>query len=307
MKTTFLFSWTNSIILFFVIFGIQKSNSQVPCNGNPVFLNASNMSFCAPDGNPVQLSVNPWNPTTVYSYSPSGSIVGGYGPNVSVTPFVPTTYTVTATDANGCTSSSITTIYPVSCPISVGLHLYIEGYYETSSGYMRPVLQNQGVGSDIYATDSVTVELHNSISPFGVLASKKVRLSNNGYISTSFPFISAGNYYIVIKGRNIIETWSSVPIWVSSATGYYDFTTVANKAYGSNQVAIGGGQYAFFSGDLNSDQNIDILDVSLLENDINTFQFGYVSTDINGDGNVDLLDQLIIENNINNFIFSNHP
>jgi len=87
----------------------------------------------------------------------------------------------------------------------------------------------------------------------------------------------------------------------------YDFTTAANKAYGDNQISVGNGQYAFYNGDVNQDENIDLIDASMLETDINAFQFGYYSTDINGDGNVDLLDAPIVENNINGFIFSNHP
>jgi len=62
-----------------------------------------------------------------------------------------------------------------------------------------------------------------------------------------------------------------------------------------------------YSGDLNQDENIDLLDLGDIETDINNFQFGYFATDINGDGNVDLLDGPIVENNINGFIFSSHP
>ena len=65
--------------------------------------------------------------------------------------------------------------------------------------------------------------------------------------------------------------------------------------------------WAIYSGDLNNDENVDLLDGNLLENDISIFNFGYVLTDINGDGNVDLLDTPTLETNISNFIFSNHP
>ena len=67
------------------------------------------------------------------------------------------------------------------------------------------------------------------------------------------------------------------------------------------------GIWAFYSGELNFDENIDLLDQSLLEVDINNFASGYLATDLNGDGNVDLLDSPVIETNINGFIFSNHP
>ncbi|HOZ52967.1 MAG TPA: hypothetical protein PLU17_13970 [Chitinophagaceae bacterium] len=49
-----------------------------------------------------------------------------------------------------------------------------------------------------------------------------------------------------------------------------------------------------------------LLDLNNIEIDINNFLSGYLSTDINGDVNVDLLDLPIVENNINSFIFSIH-
>ena len=87
----------------------------------------------------------------------------------------------------------------------------------------------------------------------------------------------------------------------------YDFSNASNKAFGSNMKEVSTGVWASFSGDINQDENVDLLDLGLLENSINNFEFGYFATDLNGDGNVDLLDNPIIEENINQFIFSVHP
>jgi len=87
----------------------------------------------------------------------------------------------------------------------------------------------------------------------------------------------------------------------------YDFTSAANKGYGDNQKEIEPNIWAIYSGDLNHDENIDLIDVGIIELDINDFQFGYRDADLNGDGNVDLLDAPILEGNVNAFIFSNHP
>ena len=43
------------------------------------------------------------------------------------------------------------------------------------------------------------------------------------------------------------------------------------------------------------------------ESDTNNFASGYLATDLNGDGNVDLLDHSVLEKNINDFVFSHHP
>ncbi len=70
---------------------------------------------------------------------------------------------------------------------------------------------------------------------------------------------------------------------------------------------IGPAIWGLYTGELNADGNIDLLDNIDLEYGIFNFDYGYMATDLNGDGNVDLLDAPIIENNINNFVFSNHP
>jgi hypothetical protein len=131
-------------------------------------------------------------------------------------------------------------------------------------------------------------------------------LQTNGDVVCNFCPLQ-GNYEISIQHRNTLETWASNSISLSNEITYYDFTTAANKAYGDNQVEIENGIFAFYSGDLNQDENIDLLDLSILDTDINNFEFGYFATDINGDGNVDLLDGPNVEDNVNNFIFVSKP
>ena len=110
----------------------------------------------------------------------------------------------------------------------------------------------------------------------------------------------------MVKHRNSITTWSSEPVQLTSNTTCY-FTTAASQAYGSNQVSVDPGTWAFYSGDLNQDENTDLIDLSIMETGINNFLFGYQSADINGDGNVELLDGPTLETNVNNFVFSAHP
>ncbi|HNF71750.1 MAG TPA: dockerin type I domain-containing protein, partial [Chitinophagaceae bacterium] len=67
------------------------------------------------------------------------------------------------------------------------------------------------------------------------------------------------------------------------------------------------GVFVLYSGDLNKDENVDLLDQAFMEQDIDQFQSGYFATDINGDGNVDLLDSPVMELNVSEFIYSHHP
>ena len=128
----------------------------------------------------------------------------------------------------------------------------------------------------------------------------------DGTATATFTSAITGNYYIVIKHRNALQTWSAAPVAMGPAVSY-NFTTAASQAYGSNQVEIATGIFALYSGDVAIDENMDLLDLGLVETDISNFGFGYLPTDLNGDGNVDLLDSPIVETNISNFVFSSHP
>ncbi|HOZ51657.1 MAG TPA: dockerin type I domain-containing protein [Chitinophagaceae bacterium] len=185
------------------------------------------------------------------------------------------------------------------------LLLYLQGYY--SYGYsMQSTLYNQGRSNDQSITDTITVELHPASNPAIISAQVKTILNTNTNANCMM-HVDNGNYYIVIKHRNHVETWSANPVSFNGTFAYYDFTWSASQAYGNNLVEIEPGYFALYAGDLNQDENVDLIDIGILENDINNFAFGYYTTDINGDGNVDLLDAAPVEANVNGFIFSNHP
>ena len=171
---------------------------------------------------------------------------------------------------------------------------------------MAPVLLNQGVvGATSALTDTITVELRNSMFTYIVAQSLTTLLNTNGTATCNFNVY--GSYYIVVKHRNAIETWSALPIMLGAGPVTYDFTTSAIQAYGGNETEIEPGVFALYSGDVSKDDNTDLLDLAAVESEINNFSYGYFAEDINGDGNIDLLDIPILEDNINNFIFSAHP
>lgn len=102
------------------------------------------------------------------------------------------------------------------------LKVLIEGFMFTG-GLMVPYLFNNGLNTDANATDSVTIQLHASTSPFILIQSNQVVLYRNGF--TSIPTYPAnGSYYIVVKSRNGIETWSKTPVLFDSGSVFYDFS-----------------------------------------------------------------------------------
>lgn len=179
----------------------------------------------------------------------------------------------------------------------------IQGYYDVNTSAMQPVLLNSnGVGSSSEA-DNVTVELHDATFPYALAYTFTGVQGINGQITCTYPGAAVGNsYYIVLKGRNAIETWSAAPVAITSSSSY-DFTTGAGQAYGANQIDVSGsGLYAIYNGDVNQDGVVDGLDFNDWETDNNNFAAGYMTTDFNGDGIVDGLDFLIWEPNNNNFV-----
>jgi hypothetical protein len=218
-------------------------------------------------------------------------------------------YTIKVTDCNGCTATIVKCVGPCGAnPVAINLQMYIQGYY-AGGNMMAPVMMNQGVSSNMNDCDTVLVELRTTTAPFSIVASTQAILHTNGnatalFTSVQYPFY----YYIVVKHRTGVQTWSANPVLVSApTTTSYNFSNAQNKAYGDNMIQVDPGVWAFYTGDVNQDENLDLSDLSIYESDVSNFIFGYHPTDINGDGSVDLLDAVELENNVLNFIYSSHP
>jgi len=207
----------------------------------------------------------------------------------------------------GCVGSRVPVPVVVGpCNTTLNVTCFIQGYWDGTSA-MVPTLTNQGEPSTTGACDSIDVELHSDVSPFGVDATVRTVLQQNGTATCVFPPMT-GNKYIAVKHRNALQTWSANAIPMGTTVSY-NFSTAANMAYGDNQIEVSTSPsvWAFYSGDIIVDENMDLLDLGSLESDISNFGYGYLNTDLNGDGNVDLLDSPMLESNISNFIYSNHP
>ncbi|MDQ3021754.1 MAG: hypothetical protein M3R36_14460 [Bacteroidota bacterium] len=152
-------------------------------------------------------------------------------------------------------------------------------------------------------TDTITVELRSAIPPYNVI---DVAVGLGGQSAKHvFNFDNAtdtGNYYIVVKHRNSIETWSKFGGEdFSLGILNYDFTSSASQAFGNNMVNVGG-EWSIYTGDVNQDGVVDLTDMGLIDNDAFNFVTGYVSTDLNCDEFVDLTDLGFADNNASNFV-----
>ncbi len=68
-----------------------------------------------------------------------------------------------------------------------------------------------------------------------------------------------------------------------------------------------GSKFCIYSGDVNQDGSINVLDLGLIDNDVSNFVTGYVKTDVNGDRTVNALDLGITDNNAFNFVSKMTP
>lgn len=163
------------------------------------------------------------------------------------------------------------------------LKVLIEGFYNGSS----------------MTADSITVELHSAVSPYSLIDQTKILINNNGEGTGKFySAVKEIPYYIAVKHRNSLETWSAEPQTFISYSLTYDFTSSADKAYGNNLKLING-KWCFYGGDVNKDGFIDGTDLNSVFSANVLGASGYISTDLNGDMYTEVEDvNIVYINNI---------
>ena len=73
--------------------------------------------------------------------------------------------------------------------------------------------------------DTIIVELHNELSPYDLVHSVKNTIDINGNGQFIFPTdVFTHSYYIVVRHRNSIETWSKTPVLFNGSVVNFDFT-----------------------------------------------------------------------------------
>lgn len=251
-------------------------------------------------------------PLSLQWSGPSGNI--GTTTCIYVSPTIATTYNLTATNEYGVSATATKTVTLGPCINSiVNLKLFIQGYYRTSgedANKMVRVKDNQLLLEQPTSTDVeiITIELHNATAPWATVASTTAMLKTDGTAVCLFPVLN-GSYYIGIKSRNAVQTWSKFPQLISDIPLTYDFSTSASKAFGDNMIHLGNDVFGFYSGDIEGakDDEINPVDYSVWEADANNFLFGIYSTDLDGDGEVNPSDYSIWETNANQFVFGVYP
>jgi hypothetical protein len=195
----------------------------------------------------------------------------------------------------------------------------IGGTSSVNSAYLKGNVSVKGIQQGFYNTsdrlncsDTIKVLLANAASPHAYVDSTLAILDSLTFTSlATFNNASTGSYYLIVKHRNCIETWSAGTIaFAKGSTASYDFTDAQSKAYGNNliQVSSSPERWAIYSGDVNQDGYVDPLDIALIDNDSYYYISGNaLSTDLNGDRYTDPLDLSIADINSFNYIGIQKP
>lgn len=209
------------------------------------------------------------------------------------------------TYAHGWVLDDISIYVPVK---TLNLEVLFEGLYDSNLDQMQPAQDFVGnvfvdkFGPDV--ADVCTVELHNATPPYYLAYVKSnvpVDLDGN-LILEDLPGNLSGNFYIVVKHRNSIETWSSVTVdYTTYSNIFYTFTSDSTQAYGNNLKPMGS-KFAIYGGNIIVDDNVEAGDIAALDNAVTAILKGYVQEDLNGDGQVDATDVALLDNNVTDLV-----
>jgi hypothetical protein len=268
---------------------VDPSNRNVLSSaGTTTFNVTSNTSWTV-------ISDQPWC-TVDPSGTGNGTINVNFTENTSITARI-ANVTVTVT---GLTPVTVTVTQAGAGNKVLDLTLYLEGLYNTATGQMNQAQGISGAQFGAGIADQVTVELHDAGTPFGMIYSySNINLNVNGtLVINTIPVSLTGSYYLVIKHRNSLETWSAAPVDFSGAGPIlYDFSSAITQAYGSNMKPMGS-VFVIWGGDANQDGIVDGADMSAIYNASQPpALLGYNPEDVNGDGIVDGADMSMIYNN----------
>ncbi|MBK7029752.1 MAG: hypothetical protein IPH45_11275 [Bacteroidales bacterium] len=200
----------------------------------------------------------------------------------------------------GLPAVSVSLVQDAETTKQLNLSVLLEGLYNGTS-----LNKAQSTSGDQFAgtvADRIIVELHESVSPYSIVGVPyEVDIHTDGAAQVAIPLSLGSSYYLVIKHRNSLETWSANPVSFSGATISYDFSSSASQALGGNMKSVAG-KFVLYSGDIDQDGQIDSDDMILMNTDAESFISGYVVSDLNGDGLIDADDMILLDNNAANTI-----
>ncbi|MEI8203563.1 MAG: hypothetical protein WCH34_11155 [Bacteroidota bacterium] len=271
-----------------------KDSINTSCYGGKITLN----SATGGRGNNYQYAIRTPANTGIWGNWQTDTVFSGLNAGI---------YGVKAKDGMGNETKEFSfTIYQNR---TLQVKLFLEGLFKNDSlmeainGTTRNPQWGQGI------SDKIDISLYNAMPPHSLqYTQNNVNLYTNGIATMTSSCANNGNYFIAIKNRNHLQTWSAIALPFSSAFVSYDFTTDMMQAYGvdaQKQLALN--KYAFYAGDLNENGTINSDDFNILDQDLMLGIIGFTPSDMNGNGWVDADDFNLFEPNFVRGISAQFP
>lgn len=174
---------------------------------------------------------------------------------------------------------------------------YIQGLYDPATNFTK--------------RDTLTMYLRNNFSPYEIVDSCTREMNQFGESQMSFRNVVPETLYLIsLKHRNSIEIWSNLSVIFKYSRSVFSFQLSSIvSVYGDNEIQVDTSpvRYGMYSGDVNQDGFIDLIDVISISNKANEFAPGYLVQDLTGNNLVDLNDVLMAYNNSVNFVSRKTP
>jgi uncharacterized protein (DUF1501 family) len=208
----------------------------------------------------------------------------------------------------------------------VRARIFLEGFYDQSTGIMRTTLSDQGMlplqqpydvapynysGTEILTeipdnvVDWLLVELRDKNDVNIVLGRRAALLRRdgqviglNGGLGVAFDNLLPDSYYIAIYHRSHIAVVSNGAVDLLDVSSVYDFTADGSAALGTGQLKEINGVYALFAGDYNGSGIADAQDFDAWQTESSGVG-GYRTSDADGNGIVNNLDYNLWKRNEN--------
>ena len=191
-----------------------------------ITINASKLNICSPANVTFNSIIQNGGNNPAFQWKLNNINTGNGSNSYSNNNLVPGDLISCVMNSNAsCINSSIVSSNTITMTclssITLNLKIIIDGYYNSSSHLMIPLLFNTGNSTNNLEVDTITVELHAASSPYPLIESSKGILKVDGFCSLTLSPERVGlPYYIVLKHRNALETWSKTPVILNAVTEY---------------------------------------------------------------------------------------
>ncbi len=206
----------------------------------------------------------------------------------------------------------------IASGIPASITVLFEGLYDGTTAMRKAqdsdgeITWNKFSGNTV---DTLSVLLAQPSFPWNfVYQAHGLNINPDGTLAFLVPPAFNSSYYIVIKHRASVETWSANPVSFAGGAVIYNFTSAATQAFGNNQqkVSAESSVYGLFSGEITGisgwqDGYVDIFDNNEIFNHAQGGTYGYHTEDITGDGFVDIFDMALVFNNMQSGVGMNTP